>query len=201
MNALVLAGGRGSRMGGGEKAFLTLGAETFISRILRILRPHFDTLLVATGTPERYAGLGDLVVADEREGRGPLMGVYCGLKASSSEHTFVTSVDAPLLRVALALLLRENAAGCDALVPVWRGMPEPLCAVYSRACIGPIERTMDQGRVISFYPLVRVRMLEEAAVRAVDPTGRSFSNVNTPQDVTRIRRQWEEECARDPTGC
>lgn len=201
MNALVLAGGRGSRMGGGEKAFLTLGTETFIARILRILRPHFDTLLVATSAPERFAGLGDLVVADEREGRGPLMGVYCGLKASRSEHTFVTSVDTPLLSVELALFLREESSECDAHVPVWRGKPEPLCAVYSRACIGPIEQTMDQGRVISFYPLVRVRLAEEAAVRAVDPRGRSFANVNTPQDLARIRREWEEDCARDPADC
>ena len=145
--------------------------------------------VVVTGAPPAFsagAALTDLAAAD----RDRLRRIYEGFLA----------VVVPAGGVTLGASWFHRGVR-DALVPVWKGKPEPLCAVYSRACIGPIERTMDQGRVVSFYPLVRVRLVEEAAVRAVDPDGRSFANVNTPQDFTRIRGQWEQECARDPTGC
>ncbi len=198
MNALILSGGRSTRMGGGEKALLTLGAETFIGRLLRVLRPLFETLLISTNAPELYAGLDALMVRDETAGLGPLMGLYSGLKASGSEHTFVTAADAPLLCSALVRYLAENAAGWDVLVPVWRGYPEPLCAVYARACLEPIRESLDMRRVISFYPRVRVRYVEESVVRSLDPRGRSFLNANTPEDLLVVRREWEEGCAGNP---
>ncbi len=201
MNALILSGGRSTRMGGGEKALLTLGSETFICRLLRTLRPLFDTLLIATNAPERYAGLDAVLVRDEKEGFGPLMGLYGGLKASGSEHTFVTTADAPLLRTGLACYLQANAGGWDALVPLWQGFPEPLCAVYARSCLGAISESLEERRVISFYPRVRVRFVEEAVVRDLDPRGRSFLNANTPEDLELIRREWKEDCARDPDDC
>ncbi len=188
-------------MGGGEKALLTLGAETFICRLLRRLRPLFDTLFIATNAPERYAGLDAVLVRDEREGFGPLMGLYSGLEASGSEHTFVIGADAPLLRTGLVRYLCANADGWDALVPLWRGFPEPLCAVYARSCLGAIADSLEMRRVISFYPRVRVRFVEETVVRDLDPRGRSFQNANTPDDLEVIRAEWKEDCARDPDDC
>ncbi len=188
-------------MGGGEKALLTLGAETFICRLLRTLRPLFDTLFIVTNAPERYAGLDAVLVRDEKEGFGPLMGLYSGLKASGSEHTFVTGVDAPLLKAALVRYLKGNAGGWDALVPLWQGLPEPLCAVYSRSCLGAISESLEARRVVSFYPRVRVRFVEEAVIRGLDARGRSFLNANTPEDLERIRKEWKEDCVRDPNDC
>jgi molybdopterin-guanine dinucleotide biosynthesis protein A len=129
------------------------------------------------------------------------MGLYSGLRASRSERTFVTTADSPLLRRELVRYLQGNAGGWDALVPLWRGYPEPLCAVYARSCIEAIAESLEMGRVVSFYPRVRVRFVEEPIVRGLDPRGRSFLNANTPEDLQVIRREWEEGCASDPADC
>jgi len=187
MNAIVLAGGRGLRMAGIEKAFLRLGGETFLDRVLRLLAPLFDSLIVSASGAGPYARAGARVVRDVREGGGPLVGLFSALEASDSDLNFVTAVDAPLLQETLVLYLRENASGCDALVPRSRKGVEPLCAVYSRRCLPSMRRVLDQGRVVAFYPLVRVRFVEEAVVGRLDPQGLSFLNVNTPEDYEAVR--------------
>jgi molybdopterin-guanine dinucleotide biosynthesis protein A len=196
MDAIILSGGGALRMGGVTKAFLRLGTETFLERILRTLAPLVDSVILATNAPELYAHLtGVRVVADDRKGRGPLMGLYAGLKASESEFAFVTTADTPLLQAALVRYLVDNAIDCDALVPCWEKGVEPLCATYARRCLPAIERVIDQGRVVSFFPAVRVRFVPEPVVRGIDPTGVSFLNVNTPEDYTRLCRDYTPPAA------
>jgi molybdopterin-guanine dinucleotide biosynthesis protein A len=197
MNAIILAGGLSRRMNGTRKAFLRLGEETFLERILGVLGPFVDSFLIVTNEPDRYAGFGAQVVRDEREGVGPLMGICSGLKASQSETSFVTAVDTPLLARDLVRHLSEDGDECDARVPRWHGDVQPLCAVYSRRCLPAIERVLGQeragagnsprGRIIAFFPLVRVCIVEEPAVRKLDPEGISFFNVNTREDYESLR--------------
>ncbi|MGO9310077.1 MAG: molybdenum cofactor guanylyltransferase, partial [Spirochaetia bacterium] len=175
------------RMGGTRKAFLRLGGETFIERILRLLGPHFDAVSIVSNDTELYEGLGAPIVRDEKEGMGPLMGLYSGLKASESEMNFVTAVDTPLVADALVRHLVDIGESCDARVPMWEGRAEPLCAVYSRRCLGAIESVLEQGRIIAFFPLIRACFVEEPTVRKLDPRGLSFFNVNTPADYEALR--------------
>jgi molybdenum cofactor guanylyltransferase len=178
MDAIILAGGLSRRMKGTRKAFLRLGSETFIERLVRLLGPYCEAFSIVTNEPDLYARFDARIVCDEREGCGPLMGVYSGLKASTSEQSFITAVDTPLVEKDLVLHLSEARGGCDACVPRWNGMAEPLCAVYSRRCLPAIESVLDQGRIVAFFPLVRVRFVDESEVKRFDPLGRSFFNVN-----------------------
>ncbi len=188
LDAIVLAGGRGERMGGREKAFLRLGSTTFIEHILATLAPLVREVIVTTNAPALYGRLpGVRLVPDERPGQGPLMGLYSGLKASAASWCFVTGVDAPLLQASLVRFLADQAYDCDAVVPAWEKGPEPLCALYARSCLSAIEQSIPRGRVISFYPLVRVRIVPQQSVRAADPAGHSFLNVNTAEDYERLR--------------
>jgi molybdopterin-guanine dinucleotide biosynthesis protein A len=192
MDAIVLSGGRALRMGGVRKAFLRLGTETFIERILATLRPFFDSLIVAADEPGPYAHLGVKVVVDEGKGRGPLAGLHAGLKASDSESCFVTTADAPLLKPALVAWMVEHAPGCDALVPSWERGVEPLCAVYARSCLPAIEKVLATGsRVVAFFPFVRVTLVPAQVLRGLDPAGASFLNVNTPQEYEELCRAWD----------
>lgn len=192
MDAIILAGGQGRRMGGVEKAFLRLGNQSFIEHLLMTLSPLAETIILTTNAPDLYAHLhGVRVVADEQPGKGPLMGLYSGLRASAAEWSFVTSVDAPLLQPALVRRLADEARGCDAVVPSWEKGPEPLCALYARRCLAAIKSALPMGRVISFYPSVRVRLIPESAVRCVDPAGLSFLNVNAAEDYEKLREMHE----------
>ena len=68
------------------------------------------------------------------------------------------------------------------IIPRLKGLTEPLHALYSRHCLEPIEQLLIQGggRIISFFPHVRVRYVEEAEVDHFDPQHRSLFNINTP---------------------
>ncbi len=190
MNAIILAGGLSRRMDGERKAFLRLGGETFLERIMRILRPCVDSFLIVTNEPHLYAGFDARCVRDEREGVGPLMGIYSGLKAGRSDASFVTAVDTPLVSPALIRRLVEADPACDVCAPRWKCDIEPLCAVYSRRCLPAMEKALDENplnpRIIAFYPLVHACFLEESAVRELDPDGLSFFNVNTRSDYEML---------------
>jgi molybdopterin-guanine dinucleotide biosynthesis protein A len=187
VNAIVLAGGLGTRMGGIDKSRLLLGGETFLERILRLLEPLVDSTVVVARRGRRLSGIRALVIHDESEGLGPLMGLYTGMKASHAEWSFVTSVDAPFVRPDLVRLLQERARGWDAAVPRSASGFEPLCAVYSRRCIPAMERVAEERRVAAFWPLVRLRVVSRPEVESVDPEGLSFVNVNTPADYESAR--------------
>ncbi len=190
MNAIILAGGLSRRFDGTRKAFLPLGSETFLDRILRTLGPLVDSFLIVTNEPHLYARFGARVVRDEREGVGPLMGIYTGLKASRSEMSFVAAVDTPLIARALVGRLTEAGQECDVCVPRWKGEIEPLCAVYSRRYLPAIESVLEENpsspRIIAFFPRVRTCFIEESAVKVLDPHGLSFFNINTPADYQAL---------------
>jgi molybdopterin-guanine dinucleotide biosynthesis protein A len=185
MNAILLAGGGSVRMGGLDKAFLPFRTSTFLEHKLAFLKPRFENILVVVSEPgpyERFSDAGTHIIPDEAAGQGPLMGLWTGLKKSASGYNFVTTVDSPFTRPELIILLIENSAGQDVCVPEWKGFLEPLCAVYARSCIPHIGKALDKKRVVSFYGSVRVCTLPEETVRAADPEGLSFININTPEE-------------------
>jgi molybdopterin-guanine dinucleotide biosynthesis protein A len=94
----------------------------------------------------------------------------------------------PFLSEALVRLLWSLRGDGDAVVPVREGRMEPACAFYSRACAGAAGRALErgEGRVISFFPEVRVREAAEAEWAAADPAGASFRNLNTPEEYRAL---------------
>ncbi len=75
-------------------------------------------------------------------------------------------------------------ADADAVVPVTAGGPEPLCALYRPPCLPAVRARLAAGelRMTSFWPDVRVRTLEGAALAAFGDPRRLFHNVNVPAD-------------------
>jgi len=186
MTCIILSGGAGTRMGGREKAFLTLDGETFIERKLRLLKPLFSEILIVVNTPVLYEGLDAVILQDEIQGSGPLMGMYSGLKHSSSDKNFITSVDSPYVHTGLIHYLLESPGDWDAHVPVWRGFLEPLYAVYRKTCVPHIEKVLDRKKVIIFYDAVRMQYAGEEVIKSFDPQGNCFININSMEDYTRL---------------
>jgi molybdopterin-guanine dinucleotide biosynthesis protein A len=182
MTGIILSGGAGRRMGGREKAFLTLDGETFIQRKIRLLKPLFDELLVIVNRAELYSGIEADILEDETPGDGPLMGMYTGLKASSSDINFITSVDSPFVHTGLVEYLLSEIEDRDAHVPVWRGYLEPLYAVYRKSCIPHIKKFLGRKKIILFYDTIRLKCADETVCSSFDPNGRCFININSMDD-------------------
>lgn len=194
ITGVVLAGGESRRMGR-DKRFLEIDGIPLLDRVLVRLRPVVSELIVVTAAPEPRIGVDVRVVTDRFPGMGVLAGVHAGLSAAQNPWALVVAGDMPLLNPNLlrAMARRAEADGCDLVVPRWRGMLEPLHALYRACpCASAAERALKLGRrrIIAFYPEVRVCEMSDSEVRQWDPEGDSFVNVNTPDEWRQVRNRF-----------
>ncbi len=155
--------------------------------MVETLRPLVDEVIIVTRSPHSFADWNVRAVTDCYPEGSALAGVHAGLKTAQGIWAMVVAADLPFLQPALlrALQERARASTADAIVPRWRGYPEPLVALYRPAtCVPAIEAVWERGerRVTAFHNVVRVEYLPEAEVAYWDPEGRSFFNINTLAD-------------------
>ncbi len=189
ISVIVLAGGVSQRMGANKALLLVDEQETLVSRVVANLRVLSDDIVLVSNSPDLYANLDVRHASDQFQGAGPLAGLHAGLLAAHHSWAFVAACDMPLIDHRLVRFMAVLTAGYDAVVPKVGESSEPLHALYSRACLPAIEARLqhDQRRVVSFYPDVRVRYVDEREIAIFDRTGRTFSNANTPQDWEKLK--------------
>ena len=200
VTGVVVAGGRSRRLGQ-DKRRLRLwgeGGPTLLAHTLGVLAPLCAELVVVLNDAEAWPDLPARLVPDVYDDAGSLGGIYAGLQAAQHGHALVVGADMPLLSAALLRAMLAKPRDYDALVPrsLDPAIPrnrlsvEPLHAIYSRACLGPLKAMLDAGerRVVSFFDRVRVDVIEPAELLAIDPEGRSFMNINTAEDVEAARQ-------------
>ncbi len=192
--AIVLAGGRSTRMGR-AKALLPFAGETLLERVVRRLAPLVEELLVVAAPGQDLPEVSATIVRDPVPHLGPVAGLAAGLSAARARVAFVTSCDAPFLNADLVRWMLEESEGWDVVVPEWDGRLNPLHAVYSTALAGPYRRLLEQGgrRPVDLYPSLRVRHVSAEEVSRLDPEGRSFTNMNSPEEYERALAQAEQQ--------
>jgi len=193
-SAVILAGGKGRRMGGRNKALLDFGGEKLIERVYRILKPIFDEVLISANDAETYEFLGAPIVSDIYENGGSLAGIHAGLLRSRSESCFFAACDMPFVNAELVRYLGRFANDYDLVLPVSGNGLEPLHAFYSRNCVPHIERQLDDGnlKVIDFYDKVRMRRVTTDEIRGCDPDELSYFNINTQEKYEIAMARLEE---------
>lgn len=190
----VLSGGSSTRFGS-DKGLARFGREPMVRLIVSAMKPMVDEVVVAVakGRGEDYSSLFDndvIVVEDEREGIGPLLGLKTALRAASGEYVVVCPCDTPLVRPGLLAMILEQGTGRDGAVPRIRGYLEPLHASYRReTCMAAFDRVLADGmrRPKDAYTTLDLAIVEEEQIMMVDPWLESFTNINTRQDLQRAR--------------
>ncbi len=184
---MLLAGGEGRRLGAAKPA-LRLGGDTLLTRNLAILRELFPRVGVSLRPGQQLgADVTDLVgvelLPDILPG-SPLGGIVTALDRYR-EPVFILACDMALTDPGA---IREvvdafGEAAVDVAVPVVDGNYEPLHAVYGPACLAPMRRLLERGRlrVVAFFPDVRV-------LTVPFPTARPFFNINKPEDYEEALR-------------
>ena len=197
VSCIVLSGGKGLRLGK-DKALETIGQRSLLERVLFQLSLFNSDILIVAAREQFYPQLDGYprlrVVSDIYPNRGPLGGIYTGLKVSDSFYNLVVACDMPFLNRALLSYMIGVSAGFDLVVPRLGDMIEPLHAVYSRGCLAPIERLLRQGSlsIRELFTLVRVRYVEAEEIDRFDPRHLSFFNINAKADLGRARRLIKE---------
>jgi molybdopterin-guanine dinucleotide biosynthesis protein A len=195
---VIVAGGRSRRMGQDKRALKLWGADgpTLLEHTLALIAPLCAELIVVLNDPEQWPQLPATLVGDRYPDGGALGGIYSGLAAAQHEHALVVAADMPLLNAALLRWMIAQPREYDVLAPrLETGQArnrlgvESLHAIYSRACLAPIARQLDGGnpQVIGFFDQVRVRLIESETIAQLDPDGNAFRNVNTPDELERVR--------------
>jgi molybdenum cofactor guanylyltransferase len=179
----VVAGGRSVRMGR-DKALLPWADGTLLDHALARLRSVCDDVRILCGPTPRYQDRDVPVVLDRRGDAGPLAGLEAALADAAGRPVLFLGVDLPFVTPALLEFLGSELAGSDAAVPVVAGRPEPLCAAYGPACLGPVGARLAAGerRMTSFWPDVSVREIAEASLARFGDPAAIFRNLNTPQE-------------------
>ncbi|HEV2495827.1 MAG TPA: molybdenum cofactor guanylyltransferase [Terriglobia bacterium] len=211
VTGLVLAGGASRRMGR-PKAALVLGGESMLARQVHLLAAVSRTVAVI-GPGEGSGKLAAVraltpplvpVIPDELAERGPLAGIYTGLRHTRTEFNLFLGCDLPFMEARFLRHLCERALGsrADVTVPESAGHGlQPLVAVYRRGVVPAIRSSLERGnnKVASFYPRVCCAVLEWPEIARAGFASRIFDNINTPDDYERARRRAEAGPPRGAT--
>jgi len=162
--AIVMAGGRSSRMGT-DKSLLPVNGRPIIESICEQLRGHFDRILISADEQEKLTFLGFEVVPDEIVGQGPLMGIASALEASNSELNLVVACDIPNIDMGRVqeMLAEADRIGADVVIPTTgKGKFEPLFAVYRRSVLEAAKKVLAAGgrKISDIFDLCKVKYID-----------------------------------------
>jgi molybdenum cofactor guanylyltransferase len=189
ITGVILVGGKSRRMGR-DKAFLTWDGAPLFEKVLHIFRETFTTTLLVGGDVERYGKYGERILPDLYPGSA-LGGLYTGLFYATSDSIFVASCDMPYPSAALLRYLCSLRAGYDCVVPETAQALEPLFAVYSKSALPAMLELLESGnfRIYDLYPQLYTRFVGVSELAPFAEDGRSFVNVNTPDDFAQLAKE------------
>ena len=178
---------------GRDKAFVELAGKPLIEHVIERSADlgQAETLLV-TNKPTQFAHLGLPMHRDILPDKGSLGGIYTALVQAQYSDVLVLACDMPFVNSRLLrYMIEQMDEAIDIVVPRVAGYPQGLHAIYKKTCIEPIAEQLaaDRLKIIRFYEQMRVRYLDESDYAAFDPQGRSFANINTPEELAKAGRR------------
>ncbi len=189
LTGVILCGGKSTRMGQ-NKALISINGTPIIDKIHALFKKLFKEVIIVSDQPKLFSNLNAKIFPDLIPGHGALGGLYTGLFFSSFPFCFSVACDMPFLKEPLIHFLLKDLNGFDIVVPRTEDGLQPLHAVYSRNCLAPIKRIMNAGncKIIDFYRMVRVKIVDEYDFLSLDPMRQSFINVNTPEELNLAQK-------------
>ena len=194
LGVIILAGGEGNRIGG-NKPFMKLDGRSLISYVLEVTSKVSNEAVVVVGRDklkcfEALLPKDVKVAMDITSGRGPLIGVYSGLKHLRSEYAVVLPCDSPFIHEGVLKYLISRAEDMDAVIPLWpNGYIEPLHSIYKvstalKASEAAIEK--EDFRIYNMIErLERTIYIPVEKVKKFDPELLTFFNINSVEDLKR----------------
>jgi molybdopterin-guanine dinucleotide biosynthesis protein A len=170
---------------GSDKAVVDFCGTRMIDRVVTTLGTVAEPVVVVA---RRGAGVDDVdavVVHDERPYAGPLPALVAGLRATARERNVIVACDMPFLDAAFLRTLASLLDQTDAVVPITGAGPQPLHAAYGDCAIEPLLAAIASGEhsLIGAFGRLRVRWVPESEWKSHGHDGRSFTNVNTLEEL------------------
>ncbi|MDO8355391.1 MAG: molybdenum cofactor guanylyltransferase [Nitrospirota bacterium] len=190
VTGVLLAGGKSRRMGE-DKRYLVVGEQTLLERGLAVLRSIFQEVLIVIAQDSPALDVDARTVRDLVPDCGSLGGLYTGLTEATTPYIFVVACDMPFLDQAVISQFTSRRRSADIVMAKLAGRLHPMHALYSNRCLPVIEQ-MVLARQLKIQEIVsceslRVQYVTEGDLVGIDPSCRSFQNVNTPADLEVAR--------------
>ncbi len=198
--AVVLAGGRASRLGR-DKALEEVGGSPLLARVVAAVSViSGDIVIVGDNDASRRAvtlPVAGVRWTQDRYGgeRGPLAGLHAGLSEATHDLVVAVACDMPFLNpLVLASLVQAAGRGAnEAVVPRIDGRPQPLHSVYRKEPVGEraAELLEESDRAPGIQDLLRrlrAEYVDQEQIALLDSELRSFRSVDTEVDLAEARR-------------
>lgn len=183
ITGLILAGGRGSRMGSVDKGLQHFKGMPMIAHVLERFQPQVDEILInANRSIDEYAAMGYRVVPDAIDGfAGPLAGLHIGMTNASHPLVATAPCDSPFLPLDLILRLSTAMQKQDADLAVAKtfDQPHPVFCLVKTSLASHLQEFLESGqrKIDKWYATLRVVEV------AFDDEEAAFSNINTVEEL------------------
>ena len=200
-SVIVLCGGLSTRMGQ-DKGSMDYDGKPMIVHVLESLKHVADELLLVLRNEAQYQIYKDLLsnhgitenskfklLIDTVKDKGPLGGIYTGIKAVHSGQAMVVPCDSPFISTKLVSKLfemSEKYTEFDSFVPIWSdGNIEPLHSIYPAYSHGIIEDLLRKDQK-SIKDLIKKLNVKYVDIEEFNLPKKSFINLNSPQEILKL---------------
>lgn len=183
ITGIVLAGGKGRRMGGADKGLVDFLGKPLVAHVIQRLNPQVDEILISANREiENYTNLGYPVISDDiADFAGPLAGLHKGMLQAKHPYVMTVPCDTPLLPMSLANRLMRGLLDYDADVAIAKtGMqPHPVFCLCRKTLLPHLENYLRQGgrKVEAWHSSL------DAVEVLFDDTPQAFININTREEL------------------
>jgi molybdopterin-guanine dinucleotide biosynthesis protein A len=176
LTAIVIAGGKSSRMGQNKSLIIYQGTR-LIDNAIHLMENFTQNLLISSNAD--ISTIFYPIIADDFSEIGPISGLYTCLKASKTELNLVIPCDVPYIKPVIYQKLLENTDGYDAVIPrLPNGKIEPLVACYKKSVLPVVLGQIN----LEDYKMIH--LLDKLNVNYIDfEDAEQFKNMNTPNDL------------------
>jgi molybdenum cofactor guanylyltransferase len=188
ISALILAGGKGERMGGVNKALVPFQGRPLMDRLLDQVRPFFHEIIIVVNDPSSYfVALPDVTLAsDLYPDSGPLSGIHAGLKTAKCDTLQLLPCDTvgemtPLFQRLQEAYLQHSEASL--FVPHDGRHLQPLFSLIHKALLPSLETSLESRQLTVRH------FFEQHSPHVIDchDLKNCFANLNTPQDLKNLQ--------------
>ncbi|MEJ2361240.1 MAG: molybdenum cofactor guanylyltransferase MobA [Gammaproteobacteria bacterium] len=184
LTAIILAGGRGQRMGLQNKGLLPFRQQPLIAHVIASLRPQVSRIVIsANDNLDDYQQFGLSVIPDQlADYAGPLAGIYSVMRVLNSEWYITAPCDTPCLPTDYVARMLAGRHGQLACVAHDGQRQQSGCCLLHHSLLGQLEQTLESGHFAVH------RFLAEIAASTVDfsDEAHGFANINTPAELAAL---------------
>lgn len=178
LTAIILAGGKSSRMGE-DKGLMLFKGEPMIQHVINLVKPLVNSIIIISNN-NTYQNFGYPVFEDVIKNSGPLAGILTGLQNTSTAKNLVLSCDVPNVNKELLQLLISEAKNVDVVIPEKENRTHQLIGIYDKSCtsIFKSELENDQRKI-----KLAIEKMNYKVVDANHIDTQIFHNINTKEDA------------------